>query len=619
MGLERLKEKYPEKFVEVEYALRHIDSGDRIFIGSGCGEPQYLVRKLIELHGEIHDTRILHIQNLGIAPYTKEKFGDTFRLNCFFVDDNSREAVGECRADYTPMHLSNIPRLFKKKIISLDVALIQVSPPDEYGYFSLGINVDIVKSASEHADLVIAQVNSYMPRVLGDSFIHARDIDFIIPYDEPLPEFSPPVPTRLADRIAKNVRRLIEDGATIQVGYGDIPDAIIKKLDDKKHLGVHSEMISDGIIDLMEKEVIDNSKKTLHPGKTIASFVMGSRKVYEFVNNNPAIELHPTEYTNDPFIISKNYKMTAINTAIEIDLTGQVCIDSIGHRFYSGMGGQADFMRGAALAENGRPIIVMPSTAQNGKKSRIVPHLQQGAGVAITRGDIHYVVTEYGVAYLHGKSIRERALALISIAHPKYREWLLEEAKKYNMVYKDQILVEGKGGIYPVELEKYIITKDGTKVLLRPITPPDEELLREMFYHLSDETIYKRFFGVKKYLPRQQLHELANVDFTKNMAIVAVLESDGKEEIIGVGRYGLDENTNSAEVALVVRDDWQGKGIGTALLKHLTSIAKRRGLYGFTADVLADNRIMLSLFEKMGYDMDKEWRNGICHLRMFFK
>ena len=297
MSFEKLKKKYSEKFVKVEYALRQIDSGNRIFIGTGCGEPQYLVRKLVELHGEIHDTQILHIQNLGIAPYTKEKFKNTFRLNCFFVDDNSRDAVAEGRSDYTPMNLSGIPYLFKEKIIPLDIALVQVSLPDEHGHFSLGINVDIVKSAVESAHLVIAQVNSFMPRVLGDSFIHARDIDFIIHYDEQLPEYSHPTSTQLANKIAQNVRRLIEDGATIQVGYGSIPDAIITKLDDKKHLGVHSELVSDGIIDLMEKEVIDNTKKSLHPGKTIASFVMGSKKVYDFVDNNPEIELHPTEYT----------------------------------------------------------------------------------------------------------------------------------------------------------------------------------------------------------------------------------------------------------------------------------------------------------------------------------
>ena len=624
MCIEELREKYPKKFVtDLERVFESIHGGDRIFIGTGCGKPSYLVKELISYTKKhpkaFADAEVLHVWTLGVAPYVSQEFEMNFRHNAFFIGDNTRGAVNEGLADYTPIFLSEVPQLFRRKIISVDIALVQLSYPDKHGYMSYGISVDIVKSAVENADIVIAQINKNMPRVLGDSFIHMDDVDFIIQHDEELLEYNTDAADEEAKAIGRHIARLVEDGSTIQVGYGNIPDAVISSLKNKKNLGVHTELLTDGIVKLIKDGIVNNSEKTLHRGKTVASFCMGDRKTYEFIDNNPEFEFHPIEYTNNPMIIAKNNKMTAINTALEIDLTGQVTAESLGHEFYSGIGGQADFMRGAALSEGGKSIIALPSTAKNGEVSRIVPFLKEGSGVTLTRGDARYVVTEYGTAYLHGKNIRERAIALISIAHPKFRERLLEEAKKYNLVYKDQIIVEGKGGIYPINLEKHVRLKDGTRILLRPIKPSDEDLLKEMFYKLSDETIYKRFMGVKKYLPRQQLHELANVDYSKNMAIVAILGEGEKEEMVGVGRYGLDENTNSAEVAFVVRDDWQRKGIGTEILKYLTMIAKKRGLYGFTADVFADNKPMLSLFEKMDYLLEKELQGGIYHLRMHFK
>jgi len=623
MCIEEMRGKYPEKFVtNLERVFENIHGGNRIFIGTGCGKPSYLIEELIsytEKHPKAFaDAEVLHIWTLGVAPYVKQRFEMNFRHNAFFIGDNTRGAVNEGIADYTPIFLSEVPQLFQRKIVPIDVALVHLSYPDKHGYMSYGISVDIVKSAVENADIVIAQINKNMPRVLGDSFIHINDVDFIVQHDEELLEYKTDAADEEAKAIGKNIARLIEDGSTIQVGYGNIPDAVISSLKNKKNLGVHTELLTDGIVRLIKDGIVDNSEKTLHRGKTVASFCMGSRETYEFIDNNPEFEFHPIEYTNNPMVIAKNNKMTAINTALEIDLTGQVTAESLGHEFYSGIGGQADFMRGAAMSKGGKSIIALPSTAKNGEVSRIVPFLKEGAGITLTRGDARYVVTEYGTAYLHGKNIRERAIALISIAHPKFREWLLEEAKKYNLVYKDQILVEGKGGIYPANLEKYVKIKDGTRMLLRPIKPSDEELIKEFFYKLSDETIYKRFMGVKKYLPRKQLHELANVDYSKNMAIVAVIGENEKEEITGIGRYGLDENTNSAEVAFVVRDDWQRKGIGTELLKYLTMIAKKRGLYGFTADVFADNKPMLSLFEKMNYLLEKELQGEIYHLRMHF-
>lgn len=623
MYLDELRKKYPEKFVtDVERIFENIHGGNRIFIGTGCGKPSYLIDNLVSYTKKnpkaFADTEVLHVWTLGVAPYVKQEFEMNFRHNAFFIGDNTRSAVNEGIADYTPIFLSEVPHLFRRKIVPVDMALVQLSYPDKHGYMSYGISVDIVKSAVENADIVVAQINKNMPRVLGDSFIHIDDVDFIVRYDEELLEYRTDAADEQAKAIGKNIARLVEDGSTVQVGYGNIPDAVISSLKNRKNLGVHTELLTDGVIELIKNGVVNNSEKTIHAGKTVASFCMGSRDTYRFIDNNPEFEFHPIEYTNNPMVIAKNKKMTAINTALEIDLTGQVTAESLGHEFYSGIGGQADFMRGAALSEGGKSIIALPSTAKNGEVSRIVPFLNEGAGVTLTRGDARYVVTEYGTAYLHGKNIRERAMALIGIAHPKFRDWLLKEAKRYNLVYKDQIIIEGEGGIYLSNLEKYVRIRDGTMVLLRPIKPSDEDLLKEMFYKLSDESIYKRFMGVKKYLPRKQLHELANVDYSKNMAIVAILDEGEKEEMVGVGRYGLDENTNSAEVAFAVRDDWQKKGVGTELLRYLTMIARKRGLYGFTADVFADNKPMLSLFEKSDCILEKELKGGIYHLRMHF-
>jgi len=563
---------------------------------------------------------VLHIWTLGVAPYTDQKFKYNFRHNAFFVGNNTRKAVNEGLADYTPIFLSQVPDLFYRKIIPIDVALVQLSYPDKRGYMSLGISVDVVRGAIANADLVIAQVNKNMPRVHGDTFIHIEDVDFVIPHDEPLLEYTHEAPTEISHRIGRYVARLVEDGATIQVGYGSLPDAILSSLEEKRDLGVHTELMSDGIVELMKKGVITNRKKTIHRHKTVASFCMGCKKTYRYIDDNPEIEFHPIEYTNNPMVIARNYKMTAINAALQIDLTGQVTAESLGHVFYSGIGGQADFMRGAALAEGGKSIVVLPSTAQNGNVSRIVPFLDEGAGVTLTRGDVWYVVTEYGIAYLHGKNVRERAMSLIAIAHPKFRHWLLEEAKKFNLIFKDQAFIPGSKGQYPEELETYRTTKTGLEVFLRPVKLTDEPLLKEFFYSLSDQTIYKRFISVRTDMPHERLQEFVVIDYSKEMVILAILQRGVKEEVIGVGQYGIDERTHTAEIALVVKDEYQNKGVGRILLEYLTELAKKQGLLGFTAEVLADNRIMLHLFEGMGFEIEKRYdESGVYELKMRFR
>ena len=621
--IQELKKLYPEKFPPEEQIFSHIHRGDRIFIGTGCGEPQSLVRAMIR-YVETHptaffDAEVLHVWTLGIAPYTDEKFRRQFRHNSFFVGNNTRDAVNAGVADYTPIFLSKVPDLFRRGLVPIDVALIQTSPPDDHGYMSLGVSVDIVKAATEKASLVIAQVNSNMPRVHGDGFIHIEDVDFIIPCDEPILEYVSEADTDSAQQIGKYVSTLVQDGETIQVGYGSIPNSIMSNLYGKKHLGVHSELLGDGIVDLMKKRVIDNSRKTINRGKTVAAFSMGKKETYEYIHDNPAIEFRTIDYTNNPLVIAQHDNITAINAALEIDLTGQATAESIGSFFYSGIGGQADFMRGAVLARNGKAILALPSTAEGGKISRIVPFLKEGAGVTLHRGDLHYVVTEYGIAYLHGKNIRERAMELISIAHPAFRPWLMEEAKKRNVVYKDQAFIPGKRGEYPESLEASRTTRTGMEIFLRPVKISDEPLLKDFFYSLSDQSLYRRFISVRKDMPHERLQEFVIIDYTKSTVILATVPEGEKEKVVGVGQYGIDEATHTAEVGFAVRDDCQNQGIGSELLSYLTYLAKRQGLLGFFAEVLAENRPMLHLFHKMGFDLQQRREEGIYELTMMFR
>ena len=622
-NLEALESRYPEKFGKEANIFSRIHPGDRIFIGTGCGEPQHLVRALIQYvrsHPKAFiDTELLQVWNLGVSPYTDEKFSGTFRWNSFFIGKNMRDAVNTGLADYTPIFLSSVPELFLKKRIPIDVALVQTSLPDAHGYMSLGISVDIVKAAVESASLVIAQVNSSMPRVQGDSFLHIDDVDFVVLHDEPLLEFEAIVPDEIAEDIGKYVSQIVQDGDTIQVGYGGIPNAILSHLDRKAHLGVHTELLTDGIVELIKKGVVDNTKKELNRNKTVAAFCMGKRETYEYIHDNPSIEFRPVSYTNNPLTIARNRNVTAINSALEIDLTGQATAESLGKYFFSGVGGQADFMRGAVLAQGGKTILALQSTAEDGEVSRIVPFLQEGAGVTLTRGDVHYVVTEFGIAYLHGKNIRERAMDLIGIAHPKFRHWLIGEAKRLNLIYSDQAFIPGEEGMYPAELEAHRTTKAGLRLFLRPVRISDEQLLKDFFYSLSSDCMYHRFISTRTDMPHERLQKFVVIDYTKEMVILAVVQDDEKEEIVGMGQYFIDENSHTAEVAFVVRDEFQKQGIGAELLTYLTYLGKRKGLHGFTAAVLTDNKPMLILFERIGFVIEQMPDGGVYELKMSFR
>ncbi len=612
------RETWKKKLVSPSAAIKHIKPGNRVFIGSACGEPQELVRALVETGDEAEDTELMNVLTMGVAPYTDPKYSARFRANAFFIGNSVRDAVSQARADYTPIFFSQIPSMFKSGRIPIDVALIMVSPPDEHGFCSLGVSVDMTRSAALAAKLLIAQVNSYMPRTLGNSFIHVRDIDYLVEHNEPLLEW--PVisePDEVTARIAENVASLVADGDTLQLGIGRLPDTVLLSLTGRSDLGIHTEMFSDGVMRLTEAGVITGHRKTLHQGKIVGSFAAGSQELFCFLHNNPQIEMHPSEYTNDPRVIAQHDNIVAINAAIEVNLTGQAVADSIGERLYSGIGGHADFMRGAAMARGGKPVLALPSTVTDKEghvRSRIVPFLQQGAGVVTTRGDTHYVVTEYGIAFLHGRTMRERAMALIHIAHPDFRGELLHAAKRRRLVYADQILPSAVP--YPEEFEETLKLPDDTTVMVRPIRPSDEDYIKAMFYAFSEQTKYLRYHGTLKAMPHNKLQVFCNVDYETEMALVVVRGQAGHEEILAVGRYMTNPGKRSAEMAFVVRDDWQRRGIGSHLFHRLIEIGLQAGITEFNADVLPENSGMLKIFHRSGMNTETATEEGVVRVTM---
>jgi acyl-CoA hydrolase/GNAT superfamily N-acetyltransferase len=611
-------EKYRDVIATPEQAVSHIRPGHRVFIGTGCAQPLELVRALSARSSELTDTEIVHLLTFGEAPYADRKLVEHFRVNSFFIAENVRNVIQEGLGDYTPIFLSEIPHLFASGQLPIDAALIQVTPPDASGMCSLGISVDIIKSAVENASLVIAQVNPRMPRTFGDSLLHILDIDVLVPVDEPIVEVVMPEPNFVTRKIGEHVASLVEDGSTLEVGIGRIPQAVLGSLGGKRNIGIHTEMFTDSIIDLIESGVITDDHKSTDHGKIVASFCMGTRKLYDYVDGNPRFSFRRTEYVNDSFVIAQQNKMVAINVALEVDLTGQVCADSIGSKFFSGIGGQANFTRGAARAVGGKPIIALPSTACDGQVSRIVSTLSPGAGVVTTRGDVHYVITEYGIAYLHGKRIQERAMALISIAHPDFRSRLIEEAIEAKFIRPEHADVRGKVMSGPQELLTTMLLDDGTQVYFRPIHPTDEQRMRPLFHKLSQATVYYRFMSNLRTIPQRLIQDFVYVDHRRQVAIVGTLPEAHGEDIIAVGHYYLDQRTNRAEIAMVVQDEWQNRGLGKFLLRHLIKIARRNGIGGMTAEVLPGNKPMLALINGSGCRVTSTLHDDVVSLVLDF-
>jgi acyl-CoA hydrolase/GNAT superfamily N-acetyltransferase len=620
--LEYFTKKYPEKFLAEAEIFNCIQKGSYIFVGSACAQPQYLMNALTRYIDtathHLYGTDVIQVWTLGVAPFTNQDYERNFAHNSFFISSNSRDAVNSGRADYTPVFLSQVPDLFNRGIVHIDVALIQTSLPDKDGNLSLGISVDIVKAAVKNAKLIIAQVNKNMPVLFGDSFINLKDVNFIIPKNEPLIEYSVEVPDSISKIIAKHIARLVQDGDTLQVGYGSMPNAILSGLSDKNDLGIHTELLTDGIVNLMTSGVINNSRKPLDHGKTIASFCMGKRSTYRSIHKHPDIRFMQVDYTNNIKNIMAQHSMTAINSSLQIDLTGQATSESIGSLYHSGIGGQADFMRGAILAPGGKSILAMRSTSNDGINSRIIPQLLQGSGVTLNRGDVHYVVTEYGIAHLYGKNIRERAISLISVAHPDFREWLFDEAKKINSIPREQKYIPGMAGEYPKHLEHYTTTKSGLPIFIRPSKISDEDLLKKFFYSQSDNSIYRRFISAKKFLTHKFMAEFVVNDYSNQLVMLAITENADRETVVGIGQYKLNKHDHRADVAFSVRDDFQNQGIASILISVLSRIAKKEGIIGFTADMLAENSAMNSIFIKAFPHMNKKLSNSMYEIIMDF-
>ncbi len=594
-----LKRQCPTKLVDAQEAISKIKNGSRVFIGTGCGEPQHLIRNMVG-NPVLQDVMVYQMLSSTFSQYIDDPdFLRRFALKLFFISAKMRKAAFEGKIDYIPAYLSHIPKLFESHCIGLDVALVQISPPDAYGFCSLGVSVDITRSGLAAAGLVIAQVNPRMPRTWGDGIIHIDEIDYFVPFEEPLVESIPLTKNpEIASRIGYYVSQLVDDGATLQIGFGHLPYAILPYLEGKKDLGVHTQLITDAFIPLLQKKVITNKRKTLLEGRVVASLCMGSEQLYQYVDNNPQFYFRSSEYVNDPTVIARNDNLVSISSALEVDLTGQVCSDSMGHMFYSGIGDQVDFLRGSSMSKGGFSIIALPSTAQNGKVSRIVSSLSEGAGVATTRGDVNFVVTEYGIAALKGKSIYQRVMELAQIAHPKFREDLIDAAKKYHYIFSDQLPPVQDDLLFLEGYKTRHVLPNGKIVEFRPLLPSDEFEYRNFFYSLKEETIFLRFFYKMKLFSHEVAQQQwASVDYHQNISLVGLVQKGGNQDIVAIGSYA-DEGNGLAETAFVVREDYQGMGMASHLLPQLEIIARENGFSGFTAAILEENQAMLQVFKK---------------------
>jgi len=596
-----------------------IKRGQRIFIGSACGEPQALVRELAERAVTFTDLEIVRILRLETTPLTliaDQTACRSFNIRSFYLGSAKPRSFSQNRRFITPINLSAVPRLFMSRQLPIHVALIQVSEPDDFGWMSLGVSVDVTMAAAQSADLVIAQVNPKMPRVLGRTFIHVNEIDAIVEWEEDLLTIGKPPEFESAHQIALHAAKLIEDGATLQISLGSTPNALRLALSEKNDLGIHTQFLSDSIMNLFSRGVITNRKKGFNEGKLVASGAIGSQNLYEFLHNNPGIEMYPSDYVNDPSIIARHNRMVALNVAMAMDLTGQVAADALPYNHYSGVSGIMDFVRGASQAPKGKSIIMLPSTTLDGKSSRIVPFLDNVA-VVVPRGDVQYVVTEYGVVNLFGKSLQERAIAMVSIAHPDFRDELFYKAKEMGLLGPERTIAETIKSVYPLKVEE-TRTVDGERVLFRPARPTDERSIQEHFYNLDLQDVVRRFLHMKTSFVRDEMENVYQVDYIHDMTIVAVIGDPGYEKVIAVGGYFLEPASNLAEVAYSVDKQWQGKGISTTVQEKLSRTAREHGISGLLAYTEAGNRGMIKLFNKLPYEVKSKYDGEILTLTARF-
>ncbi len=588
------RQRFSDRLATADEAIRLLRPGRRIFIGSGAAQPVTLVEAMVRCGTQLADNEVVHILTLGPAPYAATACADRFRHNAFFIGANTRAAVREGRADFTPVFLSEIPDLLRSGRAAVDAALVQVSLPDAEGFASLGVSVDVVRAAVDSARIVIAEVNPRMPRTPGDTDLDLRLCAALVAVDHPLLERRPPESDAVSRAIGDAVADLVPDGATLQVGIGRAPSAILAALHGHRDLGVHTEMLSDGVLDLVRSGAVTGRRKSLLPGKLVASFLMGSEALYAWADNNEQLYMAASDWVNDPQIIARNDRMVSINTALVVDLTGQVAADTLESGFYSGIGGQVDFVRGAARSRGGRSLIVFPSLTADGTVSRIQPALPEGAAVVTSRGDVRYIVTEYGVADLWGKSVRERALSLMAIAHPDHRSELLAAAKQRHWVLPDQPLPR-----VPFEERHWDeVLPGGEKVRVRAARQTDESKVHELLYALSPESVYQRYFTARQIHPRAEVLAFLDTDPRSSCALVAERLEDAS--LLGIARYDLDLTSGMGELGIVVAQGWQKRGIGTALVRRLVEVGKRHGVKGLRADVLVGNPGILGVLRRVG-------------------
>ncbi|MAF33277.1 MAG: acetyl-CoA hydrolase [Desulfobacter sp.] len=613
------EDNYAKKKRTGQEAIGFIRHGQRIFIGSSCGEPQHLVRELAEASVNFNDIEIVRLLTLERTPLTliaNKTKGQRLNIRSFYLGSAKAKGLEHNKRFITPLNLSAIPRLFKTRRLPIQVALIQVSPPDDFGWMSLGVSVDITLSAALSADLVIAQVNPKMPRVLGRSFIHVNDVDVFVEYEEALITIGEHPELESANIIARHIARLIDDGSTMQISLGATPQAILLGLSDKNDLGIHTQFLTDDILHLIERGIITNRKKGYNEGKLVASSAIGTENLYEFLHDNPSIEFYPSDYVNDPGIISRHNKMVSINVVMAMDLSGQTAADALPYNHFSGVTGMLDFVRGAAQSEKGKSILILTSTSRDGTKSRIVPTLNDTA-VVVPRGDIHYVVTEYGAVNLFGKSIHERALAMISIAHPDFRDELFQTAKNMNLLNAKRRRSHFSHGVYPFKIEE---TReiDGEVVTIRPVKPVDQRRIQEHFYNLDKKDVISRFFHDKSSFVRDEGEELSQIDYIKNLTLVAIIGEFGFGRVVAVGEYLFDTEENNAEIAFSVSRDFQGRGIGKILIKKLAEAARENGISGMHAYTSSRNKPMVKLFKILPYKTQTSIDGDILRLSCKF-